>query len=102
MNKQLHDAINKFNAINLMCGTLALELESPEGAAYTTSRLKDRLNVLAHSIDGDLHSSRQLLREITEISKQEPDCYEESVHFFKVIEPMLLIIERRGLRLKIL
>lgn len=100
MNKLMHDAINKFNAINLRCGTLALESESESILADDSLQLKKRLEELLPNVEEDLKHSRQLLLEITTISGEELNCYAENEHFFKMIEPMLSAMEDKKLELE--
>lgn len=99
LNELVHDAINRFNTINLKCGTLALELESDSASANTPPQLKKRLEELLGGTEKDLKSARRLLDEIiTEVS-QGQDSYKESEHFFKVIEPIMSVIEEKKLGL---
>lgn len=100
MNKLIHNAINKFHNINLRCGMLALESESGSAATDDPARFKRRLGELLRDVAEDLKSSRQLLIEITTISSEKLDCYAENEHFFKMVEPILSIIEAKKLELE--
>lgn len=95
MSRLIHDAINKFNTINLKCGTLALELESESMLAEDPPQTRKRLEGLLEDAGGDLATSRQLLAEIIAISGQSLDFYKENEHFFKVIEPIISVIENK-------
>lgn len=101
MNKLLHDAINKFHNINLRCGTLALELESGGALKEDSAPLeKKRLEELLDDLKKDLGFCCQLFKEITTIASKELNCYEENKHFFKVIEPILSVMEAKELELE--
>lgn len=97
MNKLLHDAINKFHNINLRCGTLALELESGGALIEDSPQLKKRLQRLPDDLQEDLGVCHRLIKEITAIISGELNCYEKNEHFFKVIEPILSVVEAKRL-----
>lgn len=99
MNNLMHDVINKFHNINLRCGTLALEVESGSALTDDSTQFKKRLEGLLRDVTRDLESSRQLLTEIIAISNKLLNCYVENEHFFKMVEPMLSIIEAKKLEL---
>lgn len=100
MNKLIHDIINKFNAINLMCGTLALEAGRSDEPGMEASRLKERLADLLINIEADLVKARGMLDEIIRLLSGELNCYKENEHFFKIIEPGILTIDEKREELK--
>ncbi|MFH1868629.1 MAG: hypothetical protein ABH843_06630 [Candidatus Omnitrophota bacterium] len=95
MNQLIHNIINKFNVINLMCGTTALEIESSDRDTAITPETKDRLKKLVSSIEAYNAKARQMLDEIIKTVSEEPDCYKDNEHFFKVVEPGILDIEEK-------
>lgn len=100
INKLIHDGINRYNTINLKCGTLALELESGSTLTDNPAQLRKRLEELLGETGRDLKSARQLLAETVTAVSQEQDSYKESEHFFKVIEPIIVVVEEKMLKLE--
>ena len=68
MNELLHELINKFNNISVMCGGLALVLESQSQNGQLKINLREKVAELHHSIIENLDASRRLLDEIEEIT----------------------------------
>lgn len=100
MNELMHELINKFNNINIMCGTFALELKCDSGLINDLVRFKKKAGGLLYSMRRDINRSRQLLEEITATLTKESDFLHENEHFLKVIEPIMPIIEEKKLELE--
>ena len=100
MNKLMHSAINKFNNINIMCGTLALEIESGAFSKNDTPLLEKRLKELVKHIDKDFEHGKNLLAEITAVLKDSLNCYSENEHFLKTINSSVALLESRYAELK--
>lgn len=100
MNKLMHSVINKFNNINIMCGTLALEIESGAFSKSDTAPLEKRLKELIKNIDKDFEQGKNLLIEIIAVLKDNLNCYSENEHFLKTINSSVALLESRYNELK--
>jgi len=100
MNELMHSVINKFNTINIMCGTLALEIEAGSFSESGTAQFKKRLKELVDNIDKELSQGKRLLTEINSKLKDALNCYLENEHFLKTIDSSLRLLENRFSNLK--
>ena len=97
MNELMHDVINKFHTVNIMCGSLALEIEAGKEGQFP---VRERIIQLIPRIEEELSRARRLLIETTELTDKKLNCYHEVEHFFKVIEPVLSFLEAKIIEFK--
>ena len=97
MNELMHEAINKFHIVNIMCGSLALEIDAGKEGQFP---VKERIIQLIPKVEEELCRARRLLIEITELTDKKLNCYHEVEHFFKVIEPVLSFLEGKIIECK--
>jgi hypothetical protein len=100
MNELMHEVINKFNTINIMCGTLALEIEAGTFPENNKALLKKRLKDLVENIDKEFSQGKMLLAEIDSMLKDVLHCYSETEHFLKTIKSSVCLLETRFSSLK--
>ena len=100
MNDLMHSVINKFNTINIMCGTLALEIEAGTFPENNKALLKKRLKDLVENIDQEFSRGKMLLSEINSMLKDALHCYSENEHFLKTINSSVCLLETRFSNLK--
>jgi hypothetical protein len=100
MNELMHEAINKFHTVNIMCGSLALEVESDNPHVKDTAYLKQRILQLISNAEDELRRARQLLIEITSMMAEKLNCYHENEHFLKTIESAMSFSENKAIELK--
>ena len=95
MNELMHEVINKFNTINIMCGTLALEIEAGTFPENNKALLKKRLKDLVENIDKEFSRGKMLLAEIDSMLKDTLHCYSENEHFLNTINSSACLLETR-------
>jgi hypothetical protein len=100
MNELMHEVINKFNTINIMCGSLALEVEAGTFPVNNKALLKKRLKDIVENIDKEFSRGRLLLSEIGSMFKDTLHCYSENEHFLKTINSSVCLLETRFSSLK--
>ena len=100
MNDLMHSVINKFNTINIMCGTLALEIEAHALAKDNAPDIKKRLKELIDNVGQELSHGKNLISQITSMFKDTLKCYSENEHFLKTIDSSLRLLEARFDNLK--
>ena len=100
MNELMHEVINKFHIVNIMCGSLALEIESDKIHAEEPTYWREKISQLSLGIDGELKRARKLLIEITTIMAGKINCYHDNEHFLKEIESSLSFLDNKSLDLK--
>ena len=97
MNDLMHEAINKFHTVNIMCGSLALEIEA--GTADQACII-DRIKKLPPKIKGEIKRARELLSDIAQWIQKKLNCYDDTEHFFKVIKSSASSLEGRSCELE--
>jgi len=95
MNELMHEAINKFHTVNIMCGSLALEVESDNPHVKDTAYLKQRILQLISNADDELKRARQLF-----MMAEKLNCYHENEYFLKTIEFAMSFSENKAIELK--
>jgi hypothetical protein len=95
MNELMHEAINKFHIVNIMCGTFVLEIEAGTFPENNKALLKKRLKDLVENIDKEFSRGKVLLSDINSMLKDVLHCYSENEHFLKTINSSVCLLETR-------
>ena len=100
MNKLLHSAVNKFNNINLMCGTFALKIEEGVLTESGITLLKKKLKKLMDNIGQNIEEGKILMAEITVMLKDTLNCYYENESLLETIDFHAGLLESKFNKLK--